>query len=108
MPVPFFDENAQRPHADHMVREIECVRTLESPQDRARAYECLAHDYHELFMYGRSIEMYRQSLAESPSEDVQIRLAKLLINLLGEEGFDEARQLVSTHHPYRSSLDIKQ
>jgi tetratricopeptide (TPR) repeat protein len=107
MPIPLFDTNAQRALAEHIMRELERVRLLASPQELACAYKCLGNDYRELQMYGRSIKMYLQSLDIWPSEDVQIRLAKLLINLLGEKGFDEARQLVSTHPPHQSPLAIK-
>jgi transcriptional regulator with GAF, ATPase, and Fis domain len=60
-------------------------------------YERLGAAYHELYMHGRYMEMFRKSLEEEDSWRLRERLAILHVNLLGD--CKGARDLVGSHPP---------
>jgi transcriptional regulator with AAA-type ATPase domain len=45
-------------------------------------------------MFGRCIAMYQRSLRAHDTADLRVKLAALLVHILGPDGFPQARQLV--------------
>jgi transcriptional regulator with GAF, ATPase, and Fis domain len=78
-------------------RKQEMLAKLSNRWKHRRAVTCaeLAGLYARLYMYGRALEMYEHSLVESELVMVRIKLAWLLVCLLGEDGFAQARELAS-------------
>jgi hypothetical protein len=94
VPISFLDQNYQSIIIEGVLRDLDLARTTASPEDSAQVYQGLGDRYCVLHMYGRAMAMYRKSLNTCFSEDVRVTLAGLLINLLGEVGIDEARNLI--------------
>jgi hypothetical protein len=89
------------PHPDvetafHLLDEIRTIQPQDeqATQRLASVQEALGDCYRGLRMFGRCMAMYERSLQVNDSPDLRVKLAELLVHLLGPDGFSQAQQLV--------------
>jgi len=102
----------QRPDVEEALSWLDQVSQEPDGAKRASLYAMLADRYRVSWqMYGRAIEMYRKSLEAhdnwEDSDEVRMRLAKLLIHLYGRDGFKEAEALKTARISQAIRIEIE-